>query len=32
LWHGGQAEKARESFRNLKKRDREDLIAFLQSL
>ena len=32
LWHGGQAEAARESFRNLPKSDRDALVAFLQSL
>jgi hypothetical protein len=32
LWHGGEAERARERFRNLEKREREALIAFLGSL
>jgi CxxC motif-containing protein (DUF1111 family) len=32
LWHGGQAEAASESFRNLPKSDRDALVAFLQSL
>jgi CxxC motif-containing protein (DUF1111 family) len=32
LWHGGEAETAREKFRNLPKPDREALIAFLESL
>jgi CxxC motif-containing protein (DUF1111 family) len=32
LWHGGQAEAARESFRALPKSDRDALVAFLESL
>ncbi|MEM7146908.1 MAG: di-heme oxidoredictase family protein [Verrucomicrobiota bacterium] len=32
LWHGGEAEPAREHFRSLPKNDRDDLIAFLNSL
>ena len=32
LWHGGQGQAARESFLALPKRDREALVAFLQSL
>ncbi len=32
LWHGGEAEKAKEKFRKLKKEDREALIKFLESL
>lgn len=32
LWHGGEAETAREAFRNLAKGDRDDLLAFLASL
>jgi CxxC motif-containing protein (DUF1111 family) len=32
LWHGGEAEDAREAFRKLAKRDRDDLIAFLGSI
>jgi CxxC motif-containing protein (DUF1111 family) len=32
LWHGGQAEAASESFRNLPKSDRDALVAFLESL
>jgi CxxC motif-containing protein (DUF1111 family) len=32
LWHGGEAERSREYVRNLKREDREALIAFLQSL
>ncbi|MEC9376102.1 MAG: di-heme oxidoredictase family protein [Pseudomonadota bacterium] len=32
LWHGGEAENPREIFRNLGKDQREDLIAFLNSL
>ena len=32
LWHGGEAEAAKEAFRNMKASDREDLIKFLESL
>lgn len=32
LWHGGEAEQARETFRRWSKADREALVAFLQSL
>ena len=32
LWHGGEAEAAREAFRNAAKPEREALIAFLNSL
>lgn len=32
LWHGGEAEAAREQFRHLPKPQREALIAFLKSL
>jgi CxxC motif-containing protein (DUF1111 family) len=32
LWHGGEAENAREHVRNLKREDRDALIAFLNSL
>jgi CxxC motif-containing protein (DUF1111 family) len=32
LWHGGEAEMTRETFRNLPKTDRDALIAFLRSL
>jgi CxxC motif-containing protein (DUF1111 family) len=32
LWHGGEAKKARETFRAMPRADREDLIAFLNSL
>jgi len=32
LWHGGEAEAAREKFRAMPKTDREALMAFLQSL
>ena len=32
LWHGGEAEAAKEYFRNLPAEDREALIAFLESL
>jgi CxxC motif-containing protein (DUF1111 family) len=32
LWHGGEGERARESFRALSKADRDALLAFLGSL
>jgi CxxC motif-containing protein (DUF1111 family) len=32
LWHGGEAERAREAFRNMPKADREALIKFLESI
>ncbi len=32
LWHGGEAEKAREAFRNAPAADRSALLAFLKSL
>ena len=32
LWHGGEAEAAKEFFRNLSAEEREALIAFLESL
>ncbi|HKY92912.1 MAG TPA: di-heme oxidoredictase family protein, partial [Nevskiaceae bacterium] len=32
LWHGGEAEAAKESFRKMPKDDREALVAFLRSL
>src|SRR5262245_40157877 len=32
LWHGGEAEAARERFRALSKQDRAALVAFLESL
>ncbi len=32
LWHGGEAERARERFRTLPKADRDAVIAFLESL
>lgn len=32
LWHGGEAEKAKEAFRRLPKADRDALLAFLSSL
>ncbi len=32
LWHGGEAEPAREAFRTMDKADRDALIAFLESL
>lgn len=32
LWHGGEAETAKERFRNLPKASRDALLAFLNSL
>ena len=32
LWHGGQAEKAREAFRAMPRTDREALVKFVESL
>lgn len=32
LWHGGEAEEAKESFRSMTADEREDLIAFIHSL
>jgi Predicted thiol oxidoreductase len=32
LWHGGEAQAAREVFRTMPKSDREAMLAFLQSL
>lgn len=32
LWHGGEAEKAREEFKKLTKEDREAILIFLNSL
>ncbi|MCB0952597.1 MAG: hypothetical protein KDB13_07750 [Microthrixaceae bacterium] len=32
LWHGGEAERARDDFVALPRGDREDLLAFLNSL
>jgi CxxC motif-containing protein (DUF1111 family) len=32
LWHGGEATRARDAFKRLSRRDREALLAFLQSL
>lgn len=32
LWHGGEAERAKERFRNLSKSEREALLRFLESL
>ena len=32
LWHGGEAEKARESYRTMKAKDREALVRFVGSL
>ena len=32
LWHGGEAQKARDAFASLSKEERENLIAFVKSL
>jgi CxxC motif-containing protein (DUF1111 family) len=32
LWHGGEAEKSREAFRNMPKADREALVKFVEAL
>ena len=32
LWHGGEAENSKESFRNMNKEEREALIKFVESL
>jgi len=32
LWHGGEAQNAKEAFRNMSASDRADLVKFLQSL
>jgi CxxC motif-containing protein (DUF1111 family) len=32
LWHGGEAQKARDAFANLPRSSRDDLLAFLESL
>jgi CxxC motif-containing protein (DUF1111 family) len=32
LWHGGEAQAAREAFRTMPKAEREALLAFLRSL
>ena len=32
LWHGGEAQAARDGFANLSKADRDALVAFVQSL
>ena len=32
MWHGGDADKSRESFRNMPKADRAALVKFLESL
>ncbi|MBN9683982.1 MULTISPECIES: di-heme oxidoredictase family protein [unclassified Corallococcus] len=32
LWHGGEAERAREGFRNLSTSDRDAQVRILQSL
>ena len=32
LWHGGEAEKAKEAFRTAPKPDRDALVAFLKTL
>jgi len=32
LWHGGEAEQAKQNFKKLSAKDRDDLLAFLNSL
>lgn len=32
LWHGGEAQQSKDKFKQLSKKDREDLLAFLNSL
>ena len=32
LWHGGEAERSREAFRNMTAEEREALLRFLRSL
>ncbi|HNM04259.1 MAG TPA: di-heme oxidoredictase family protein, partial [Leptospiraceae bacterium] len=32
LWHGGEAEKSRDKYRNLRRSDREKILDFLYSL
>jgi CxxC motif-containing protein (DUF1111 family) len=32
LWHGGEAERAKETFRHMSKEDREALLKFIDSL
>jgi CxxC motif-containing protein (DUF1111 family) len=32
LWHGGEAESSKESFRNLSASERDNLVKFLKSL
>lgn len=32
LWHGGEAQAAREAFRNMRKTDRDALVKFVESL
>jgi CxxC motif-containing protein (DUF1111 family) len=32
LWHGGEAEKSKEKFKNLPRKDRTALIKFLESI
>ncbi|RYE63422.1 MAG: thiol oxidoreductase, partial [Oxalobacteraceae bacterium] len=32
LWHGGEAQKARDAFASLSKNDRASLLTFLESL
>jgi CxxC motif-containing protein (DUF1111 family) len=32
LWHGGEAQASRDLFAGLSKQEREDLIAFVNSL
>ena len=32
LWHGGEAQKSRDAFAQMSKSERDDLVAFLESL
>lgn len=32
LWHGGEAQKAKEKYKKLSKTEREELLAFINSL
>ena len=32
LWHGGEAEKAKDDFKNLSKKQREEILSFIKSL
>jgi CxxC motif-containing protein (DUF1111 family) len=32
LWHGGEAQRSRDAFKSLRRKEREQLIMFLRSL